>query len=90
MQNIKTFIYGELPQQEKLKFLDFMINNNVEFSQDPNDGLYVATIKIVNRQSGSTGGQLHSSPTPKSNYLNGKSRQSSPYQGGTSHSRQKS
>jgi hypothetical protein len=27
-----------------------MINNNVEFSRDPNDHMYVATIKIVNKQ----------------------------------------
>ena len=26
-----------------------MISNNVEFNIDPNDGMYVATIKIVNK-----------------------------------------
>ena len=26
-----------------------MINNNVDFSFDPDDGMYVATIKIVNK-----------------------------------------
>jgi len=39
-----------LPNDEKQKFLEFMINNNVEFSRDPNDGLYIANIKIVNKQ----------------------------------------
>ena len=47
---IKTFIFGDLPNDEKIKFLEFMINNNVEFSLDPDDGLYMATIKIVNKQ----------------------------------------
>ena len=52
--NVKTFIFGELPEKEKQKFLEFMIINNVEFNRDPKDNMYIATIKIVN---------IHSSPT---------------------------
>lgn len=47
--NVQTFIFGSLPQDEKSKFLDFLLNNNVEFNQDPNDGNFIATIKIVNK-----------------------------------------
>jgi hypothetical protein len=39
-----------LPPEEKKKFMEFMINNNVDFSRDPVDNMYVATIKIVNKQ----------------------------------------
>jgi len=46
---IKSFVFGDLPSEEKLKFLEFMINNNVEFNLDPVDHMYVATIKIVNK-----------------------------------------
>ena len=45
----KTFVFGDLPPDEKAKFMEFMISNNVEFTQDPNDGMYVATIRIVNQ-----------------------------------------
>ena len=31
-QTIKTFVFGDLPPEEKIKFLEFLINNNVEFS----------------------------------------------------------
>lgn len=42
------FVYSELPDQEKEKFMEFMINNNVEFIQDA-EGHYLATIKIINQ-----------------------------------------
>ena len=32
-----------------------MLSNNVEFSRDASDGMYVATIKLVNKQSLSIG-----------------------------------
>lgn len=41
--SIRTFVYSELPDKEKDKFMEFMINNNVEFVQD-NDNNYIATI----------------------------------------------
>ena len=33
--------------------MEFMISNNVEFTQDPSDGMFVATIRIVNKVNGS-------------------------------------
>ena len=45
----QTFIFSELPPEEKVKFMDFLINNDVEFQVDPEDKTYVATIKIVNK-----------------------------------------
>ena len=34
-----------------------MINNNVDFTRDPSDHMYIATIKIVNKQLYSSGEQ---------------------------------
>jgi len=51
---VKTFIFGDLPPEEKMKFMEFMISNNVDFSQDPQDGMFVATIRIVNKVNGSS------------------------------------
>lgn len=45
---VKTFIFSELPPEEKSRFMDFLITNNVEFAVDNKDHTYVATIKIVN------------------------------------------
>jgi len=30
--------------------MDFLIDNNVEFKQDENDGGYTATVRILNQQ----------------------------------------
>lgn len=43
--SIRTFVYADLPEREKQKFMEFMINNNVEFVQD-NESNYIATICI--------------------------------------------
>ena len=45
---IRTFVFADLPEKEKEKFMEFMINNNVEFVQD-SDHNYIATIKIINQ-----------------------------------------
>ena len=45
----QTFIFSELPPEEKVKFMDFLISNDVEFQYDHEDKTYVATIKIVNK-----------------------------------------
>ena len=45
----QTFIFSELPPEEKVKFMDFLLTNDVEFQIDPEDKTYVATIKIVNK-----------------------------------------
>ena len=49
LEEPQTFIFSELPPEEKLKFMDFLISNDVEFQIDPEDNTYVATIKIVNK-----------------------------------------
>ena len=41
-------MFSELPQAEKVKFMEFMLNNNFEFIKDDRENTYVATIKIVN------------------------------------------
>ena len=45
----QTFVFSELPEDEKSKFMDFLLQNNVDFSYDTSDNTYVATIKIVNK-----------------------------------------
>ena len=45
----QTFVFSELPEDEKGRFMDFLLQNNVEFSYDTMDSTYVATIKIVNK-----------------------------------------
>jgi len=47
---IRTFVFSDLPEKEKDKFMEFMINNNVEFVQD-NRSNYIATICIRVRTS---------------------------------------
>jgi len=32
--DVRTFIFGELSREEKDKFIDFMIKNNVQFQYD--------------------------------------------------------
>ena len=58
--NIKTLVYGQLPSEEKAKFLEFMVSNNVEFTRDPEDGMYIATIRIINANSQSPDQQYNS------------------------------
>lgn len=45
-ESIRTFVYSDLPEREKEKFMEFMIKNNVEFVMDE-DGNYIATISFV-------------------------------------------
>ena len=45
----QTFVFSELPGDEKDRFMDFLLNNDVEFQFDQTDNTYVATIKIVNK-----------------------------------------
>lgn len=42
-ESIRTFIFSDLPEKEKEKFMEFMINNNVEFVRDKERN-YIATI----------------------------------------------
>ena len=45
----RTFVFGELSREEQDKFMEFMIKNNVQFSYEGQDQMYVATVKIVNK-----------------------------------------
>ncbi len=47
---LQTFVFSLLPLEEKKRFMDFLIDNNVEFKQDENDGGYTATVRILNQQ----------------------------------------
>ena len=46
--NTKMFVFSDLPPEEKDRFMDFLVQNNVDFAWDNSDQTYVATIKIVN------------------------------------------
>jgi hypothetical protein len=43
------FVFSDLPPEEKDRFMDFLVQNNVDFAWDNSDQTYVATIKIVNQ-----------------------------------------
>ena len=43
----QTFIFSDLPPAEKVRFMEFLLTNQVEFQLDPTDQTYTATIKIV-------------------------------------------
>lgn len=45
----QTFIFSDLPEEEKSRFMEFLLTNNVDFSYDTGDSTYMATIKIVNQ-----------------------------------------
>ena len=46
---MQTFVFSELPADEKHRFMDFLLSNDVDFSYDQSDSTYVATIKIINK-----------------------------------------
>ena len=46
--DLKMFVFSDLPPEEKDRFMDFLVQNNVDFAWDNSDQTYVATIKIVN------------------------------------------
>ena len=47
--DVKMFVFSDLPPEEKDRFMDFLVQNNVDFAWDTSDQTYVATIKIVNQ-----------------------------------------
>ncbi len=44
---MKTIIFSELPNQEKKKYFNFLLENDINFSRDEN-GYYVALVKLLN------------------------------------------
>ena len=49
MKAVKTIIFSELPKNEKLKYFQFLIENDINFSKDE-EGNYIALIKVLNPQ----------------------------------------
>ena len=48
-KNVKTIVFSELPKAEKMKYFNFLLENEINFTKDEN-GDYVALIKILNPQ----------------------------------------
>ena len=46
-KNVKTIIFSELPQQDKIKYFNFLLENDINFSRDE-AGNYVALVKVLN------------------------------------------
>ncbi len=44
---VKTIIFSELPKNDKVKYFQFLIENDINFTKDDN-GNYVALIKVLN------------------------------------------
>ena len=44
---MKTVIFSELPQQDKIKYFNFLLENDINFSRDE-QGNYVALVKVLN------------------------------------------
>lgn len=48
-RGIKTIVLSELPKHEKVKYFQFLLDNDINFSKDEN-GNYVALVKVLNPQ----------------------------------------
>lgn len=48
-KNIKTIVLSELPKNEKVKYFQFLIENDINFTKDER-GNYIALIKVLNPQ----------------------------------------
>lgn len=48
-KSIKTIILSELPKNEKVKYFQFLIDNDINFTKDE-QGNYVALVKVLNPQ----------------------------------------
>ena len=44
---IKTLIFSELPKQNKIKYFELLLENDIKFSKDTK-GNYVALVKLLN------------------------------------------
>ena len=44
---MKTVVFSELPQQDKIKYFNFLLENDINFSRDES-GDYVALVKVLN------------------------------------------
>lgn len=50
LQLPETYVFSQLPKQERKRFMDFLIENDVEFQFEPNEKMYVATLKMLKNQ----------------------------------------
>lgn len=50
LQLPETYVFSQLPKQERKRFIDFLIENDVEFQFEPNEKMYVATLKMLKNQ----------------------------------------
>lgn len=48
-KSIKTIVLSELPKNEKVKYFQFLIDNDINFTKDE-QGNYVALVKVLNPQ----------------------------------------
>ena len=46
---MRTIIFSELAKSEKMKYFNFLLENEINFTKDEN-GDYIALIKILNPQ----------------------------------------
>jgi hypothetical protein len=44
---VKTIVFSELPKNEKIKYFNFLLENDINFTRDEN-GYYVALVKVLN------------------------------------------
>lgn len=48
-RSIKTIVLSELPKNEKVKYFQFLLDNDINFSKD-DQGNYIALVKVLNPQ----------------------------------------
>jgi hypothetical protein len=48
-KNVKTVVFSELPKHEKMKYFNFLLENEINFNKDES-GNYVALVKVLNPQ----------------------------------------
>ena len=49
IRSVKTIVLSELPKHEKVKYFQFLLDNDINFSKDE-QGNYVALVKVLNPQ----------------------------------------
>jgi hypothetical protein len=48
-KGIKTIVLSELPKHEKVKYFQFLLDNEINFTKD-DQGNYIALVKVLNPQ----------------------------------------
>jgi hypothetical protein len=80
---VKTVVFSELPKNEKMKYFNFLLENEINFTRDEN-GFYVALVKVLNPQFYGEQQDRRNSKLPKGDEgLQNKPRSSSQTAGGT-------